>query len=525
MASTEHDKGRDEGGTSPLTKASSALGLAAAMALAVLANVAVARNYKRWDLTSARLYSLSQPTRDTLRGLQEPVQINVLASASDPLQLSIRHLLEAYRAETPHLDVRYLDPDRKPAEFLEFKQRYNLQVGRTEDGRVVADSIVVVVKGDRRWFLTHGDLVDLSEDNEGRARPKLEQGLTVAIRNVLGGERQRICFAKGHGELGSDEPGARGLGELKHRLERNNHDIAVVDTSLFDLKNAQNKPWKDCSLVLIAGPQTPYQEAEARSLADYFQGGGNLLFFLNPMLDSDRKRVIPSGLEPVLSLGGIEARGDVIFEQDKLQRIPGGMGETFLGQPKPHPITESLLKVERPRLLFVLAQSLGRVPSSGVQPSELITTGKDAFSMADFLSWSSDAGPPEKRPGDREGELAVAMAAELPKKDPEASRGARMVVVGSVSITQGQVWQEPSLRPSAYFVESAISWLTSRPQIVDIPAKPSVAAGLKLTEESLSQVTNYVSFYIPLAGVFVGLAVFLRRRSTERRRDAPLRTR
>jgi hypothetical protein len=277
--------------------------------------------------------------------------------------------------------------------------------------------------------------------------------------------------------------------------------------------------------VLIAGPQTPYQEAEARSLADYFQGGGSLLFFLNPMLDGDRKRVIPSGLEPVLSLGGVEARGDVIFEQDKLQRIPGGMGETFLGQPKPHPITESLLKVERPRLLFVLAQSLGRVPSSGVQPSELITTGKDAFSMADFLSWSSDAGPPEKRPGDREGELAVAMAAELPKKDPEAPRGPRMVVVGSVSVTQGQAWQEPSLRPSAYFVESAISWLTSRPQIVDIPAKPSVAAGLKLTEESLSQVTNYVSFYIPLAGVFVGLAVFLRRRSTERRGDAHLRAR
>jgi hypothetical protein len=117
------------------------------------------------------------------------------------------------------------------------------------------------------------------------------------------------------------------------------------------------------------------------------------------------------------------------------------------------------------------------------------------------------------------------MAAELPKVDEKEPHGPRLIVVGSSSITQGQVWQEPSLRPSAYFVESAISWLTSRPQIVDIPAKPAVAAGLRLTEDSLSQVTNYVAVYIPLAAALVGLAVFLRRRSTERRGDAHLRTR
>jgi hypothetical protein len=525
MAERDKNQGPDAGGTSALTKASSALGLAAALALAVLANVAVARNYKRWDLTSARLYSLSEPTRETLRSLQEPVQIHVLASASDPLQVSIRHLLEAYRSETSRLEVRYLDPDRKPAEFLEFKQRYNLQVGRTEDGRVVADAILVVVKGDRRWFLTHSDLVDLSEENEGRARPRLEQGLTLAIRNVLGGERQRVCFSKGHGELSPDEQGPRGLGELRHRLERNNLDTTVVDTSLVDLTNEKNQPWKGCSLVLVAGPQSPFSAPEARALQAHFEGGGSLFLLLNPMLDGDRKRVIPSGLEPVLARGGIEAHGDVVFEQDKLARLPGSFGETFLAQPRVHPVTEALVKLERPRLLLILAQTLGRVPSSSVQPTDLLVTSKDAFSMADFLSWASDQGPPEKRPGDRSGELPVAMAAELPKLGDKDPRGPRLLVLGSAAIVQGQVWQDPSLRPSAYFVESAVSWLTSRPQLVDVPAKPAVMAGLRLTEESLSQVTNYVTLYIPLAGALVGLAVYLRRRSTERRGDAHLRTR
>ena len=246
---------------------------------------------------------------------------------------------------------------------------------------------------------------------------------------------------------------------------------------------------------------------------------------LNPLLDGDRKRIVASGLEPVMALGGIEAHGDVVFERDAAYRVPGTMGETFFGQPRPHPITEAMLKIERPRLVFLLAQSLGRVGSATVQAADLIATSKEAFGMKDFLAWSSDSGAPEKRADDREGPLVVAMASELPKKKPDDPRGARVVVVGTASITQGQVWQEPALRPSAYFVESAISWLTSRPQVVDIPTKPAVMAGLRLTEESMKQVGNYVTLYIPLAAALVGSAVFLRRRSTERRRDAAQRTR
>lgn len=519
------DDARDAGGTTPLTKASSALGLLAAFGLAVLANVAVSRHYRRFDVTEARLYSLSDPTKQTLRALGEPVQINVVVAASDPLQVSIRHLLDAYQAETDRLDIHYIDPDRKPAEFLAFQQKYGLLTGKTEDGRVVADAILVVVKGDRRWFLTHADLVDLSESDEGRARPKLEQGLTVAIRSVLGGERTRVCFSKGHNELGAEEGGARGLGELKHRLERNNVDVSVVDTSLVDFKNEKAAPWKDCALVVVAGPQTPFAASETRTLTAFAEGGGSLLFFLNPMVDGDKKRVVASGLEPALALGGIEPRGDVVFEQDKASRVPGTMGETFLGQPRPHPITEALIKTEKPRLIFVLSQSLGRLGSATVQPADLVATSNEAFALTDFMAWSGENGPPEKRPGDREGSLTVAMAAELPKKKPDDARGARIVAFGTASITQGQVWQEPSLRPSAYLVESAISWLTSRPQIVDIPPKQSVMAGLRLTEESMKQVSNYVTFYIPLATALVGGAVFLRRRSTERRRDAHLRAR
>ncbi len=504
------------------TKAYSALGVVAALGLAVLVNVGAARSYKRWDLTSAQLYTLSEPTKTTLRGLSEPVEVVVLLSQSDPLLTSVRHMLVAYGAETSRLVIRYVDPDRSPAEFLALKEKYGVVAGRTEDGRVVADATILVIKGERRWFLTSSDLVDASEENEGRARPRLEQGLTTAIRNVLGGERDTVCFAKGHGELGADEPGARGLSELKFRLVKNNSDTKIVD---LGAPAPPADPWKGCSLVYVAGPQTPWKPEEAAALGAYLDGGGNVMLLVNPVIDAGNKRVVASGLEPVAARGGVELRQDLVLEKDKSRRPPQGIGETFLGAAKAHAITQGLTEEKNPnvRLLLVLAQSLGKLPGSAVQPSELITTSDQSFAITDFLR---DEPPAEKRTQDRGGPLAVAMAAELPKPaGSAAAHGPRLVVVGSATLTQGQNWQEPGLRAGAYFIESAVAWLTARPQIVDIPQKPAVVAGMRLDEKSQAEVRSYVTLYVPAAAALLGLAVFLRRRSTEKRKDAGERRR
>ncbi|HEU4410086.1 MAG TPA: GldG family protein [Polyangiaceae bacterium] len=516
--------GADAGAGAGALRASAAIGLAAAAAVALLANVLVARHYRRYDWTSSGLYTLSEPTKQTLRSLAEPVEVYVLLSSDDPLLVSVRHLLAAYRSESERVQVHYLDPYKRPAEFLEFQQKYNLVAGRTEDGRVVADATMVVVKGERRWFLTPTDLVDVSEADEGRSRPRLEQGLTTAIRNVLGGEPTRVCVAKGHGELGLDEPGPQGLGELNHRLERNNVEVKAVDPGAPDAGPA---PWAGCHLALVVAPRRPFAERERAGLEAFVRAGGNAFLLLNPVLDPDARRTVPSGLEPIAALAGVELRGDLVFEQDKAFRLPNARGEAFFAQPRPHPVTEGLLgeRAAGLRTLAVLAQSLAPLAQSPVRPSPLLVTSAEAFARADFLK-EAPAGQDvsEKRPEDRAGPHTIAMAAELPKPEGSAApRGPRVVVVGTGSPAQGQSWQEPALRGGALFVESAVSWLTSRPQIVDIPNKPSVQAGLRLSDESLGQVTNYVTLYIPAAAALVGLAVYLRRRSTEGRaaRAAP----
>src|SRR5688572_27273723 len=102
----------------------SGLGVFAASVIMVCTNIMVARFYERWDLTRGRLYSLSDPSLETVRGLSEPVEILVFASQSDPQMGAIQLLLEQYQAQSQLLAVRYVDPDRNPAEFLALQNRY-----------------------------------------------------------------------------------------------------------------------------------------------------------------------------------------------------------------------------------------------------------------------------------------------------------------------------------------------------------------------------------------------------------------
>jgi hypothetical protein len=89
-------------------------------------------------------------------------------------------------------------------------------------------------------------------------------------------------------------------------------------------------------------------------------------------------------------------------------------------------------------------------------------------------------------------------------------------VVGTASVLVRQNWDEPlPLRGAVFFVESAISWLASKPEILDVPERPAVSAGIRINEESRNEVRRYVLFYMPLAAALLGLALALRRRSTE----------
>jgi len=164
------------------TKALSALGVVAAMVIAVNVNLLVARFYTRWDVTSEGLYTLSPATTSILEALDGPVKVTVLLARTDPLLAPVRQTLVAYAAKTRKLEIQYLDPEQNPAQFVAVQKKHGIMAGQAEDGRVVTDAVILIARGDRTWFVTNDELS--SFDDEGRAKPRIEQALSEGIANV-----------------------------------------------------------------------------------------------------------------------------------------------------------------------------------------------------------------------------------------------------------------------------------------------------------------------------------------------------
>lgn len=496
------------------------LGVVAGALLLVNVNVLGARWYKRWDFTSDKLYSLSQPTRELLQGLSRPVDVSVLLSKGDPLLVSVRHMLEAYGAVTRQLRVTYVDPDRSPAEFLALQQKYQILAGKADDGRIVTDAVIVMAQGDqasgaassheaggsRHWFITSDELVRFDEDS-GRARPALEQALSSGLVNVLRTDKAKLCFTTGHREPTLEDAGPEGLSELKQRLFKNNYDVQNVDAS------SPKASFAECVAVVVPTPELEFSSDEANRLASYVRAGGNVLLLLGPTL-GDAPQVRGSGLEPVLELAGVSLGRNVVFEQDAGARLPRGSGELFFAKLRPHAITRGVLHEDdklSSRVLVVQARSV--TPNGGA--TLLMESSDQAFALQDLRELETASGAANVHAEHKS--FGLAAARELPAQaGSKAAHGPRLFVSGANNLAWNRNFQDPSLYGNRRLIENAISWAAARPSMISVPEKPEREVGLSLSEESLGEVLRYVLLYMPLSASLIGGFVLLRRRNLER---------
>ncbi|HEU5072803.1 MAG TPA: GldG family protein, partial [Polyangiaceae bacterium] len=476
----------------------SALGVLSASVIMVNVNVLCARFYERWDWTRAESFTLSSPTTKLLASLDQPLDIVVFLTRGDRLLVDVRHMLEAYAAHTQQLRVRYVDPERDPAEFLALQQKYGIVAGKTQEGKLLTDASLVLARGDDRWFLTPEDLVGL--DADGNVEPRLEQALTEAIAQVTHGESLTVCFTEGHAEVSIDDVGPQGLAELRLRLSKSNLQVETTDLAKAGPKKDS---LKKCKLVVIAGPGNVFDPPTAQTLREYYLAGGNVLVLLDPMVQGDGQ-LEKSGLAPLTSAAGIVPGDNFVIERDPELRLPDGFGEAFLATPAEHAITQGLRRADTKidfRVLVVGAQSLGTTEGSAAKP--LLTSSNRSFTLTDLSGVERSGG--ELTPiDDASGPYVLALAADRPsgsgdgagnptaKDGASGTSGQRMVVAGAANLAGSRNWRDPTLLGNRLFVENAVSWLVDRPALVSVPKRRSFPAGLSVTEESLSDVLLYV---------------------------------
>lgn len=133
------------------------------------------RHHKRFDLTTEKLFTLSDQTKEAVKGLKSDVNIARFDKAPNA---QLNDLMGEYRNLSDHIKFENVDPQEKPDVAKDF--------GATHLGDVI------VASGSRKQPLEPGPDGSFSE-----------QDVTSAILKVTRNKVKTVCFVTGHGERSS----------------------------------------------------------------------------------------------------------------------------------------------------------------------------------------------------------------------------------------------------------------------------------------------------------------------------------
>tara|TARA_B110000503_G_scaffold4350_2_gene5798 strand:+ start:33494 stop:36316 length:2823 start_codon:yes stop_codon:yes gene_type:complete len=167
----------------------------------VLANIWLGQlAAQRWDMTEGKLFSLSQPTRNVLSELQEPLLIRGYFSSQThsllaPLVPQLRDLLREYEvAGKGQVRVEFVDPAENPEVELEANTQYGISAtpfhiaDRHKSSLVNAYFNVLVSYGNEHRSLGFADLIEVHASPNDTAEVKLrnpEYDISHIIKKVM----------------------------------------------------------------------------------------------------------------------------------------------------------------------------------------------------------------------------------------------------------------------------------------------------------------------------------------------------
>ena len=441
-------------------------------ALVALANWAVNRHVtKSWDLTSTKRFSLSDQTRKIVGGLDREVAIHYFDRMDQFNQA--RDLLENYNHLSPRLSVEYVDPDRKPAIARQYE------------------------------ITTYGTIVLTSGDKREEANLLEEESITNTLIRLLKTGTKNVCFVEGHGEHGVDDTERGGFSGAKEALE--NSRYAVKSISLL----RQAKVPEDCSVVVVAGPETEYLEPEVEALRSFVEDGGRALFMLGP-----------GGSEKLVELlagWNVELKKDLVIDLNPLNQLYGADATMpIISEYKSHTITREL---SRTATLIPFARSVqaGEDYETGITVETLFETSEE--------SWATRFNPGMEtitlqREQVTEGPIPLAVAGTLSKdeggngetaegEDSSEKKEGRFVVVGSSRFPANAYLGFNANRD--LFVNIA-NWLSSDEDLISVRPKSPEDRRVDLSAGQMRWVFYLSVVGLPLLMVASGVAVWWRRR-------------
>jgi hypothetical protein len=327
------------------------------VAVAVLANFALALHDTHIDLTREKVFTPSERALEVVDAISRPVKLTYFFQGQDPNGRRARDIVETMARRNALLDVRTVDPDRRPTLAENFGVKvYNTAVLEA-DGRRIA------------------------------VRSTDESEIAIGIQRVLRERVVTICFIEGHSEYPIDNfefhthfegvaghshsqsdsavilTAGHGVGRMRRALEGIGYDVRTITPA------SEGEIPPDCAVVVDAGPRTTYLPAESAALEAYLRQGGSLLLMYALGF------VLEPGLEQLLQTLGIRLPQAVVIDpKSHYGTDPEMVAVTGYD---PHPITRDVSFTFYPGIRALDLTP----PAQGIQVLPLVSSSGASYTM------------------------------------------------------------------------------------------------------------------------------------------------
>ena len=232
------------------------------IAIVVVANMIIGQlpeKYRNIDVSSTKIYEISDTSKDLLKELDHKVTLTVLA-VKDETDDRITTFLSKYAGLSKNVSVKWIDPVLHPSALTENNAEKDTIVVKCEDtGKSTTVAFSDIIVQDMSSYYYTGNASESEFDGEGQ--------LTSAINYVISDASQTVYRTSGHGESTFSTT-------ISDLMKKNNYNVEelnlVMNTEIPD----------DCDLLMMYAPTNDLSQEEEDVMKNYLKSGGKVMLIL-----------------------------------------------------------------------------------------------------------------------------------------------------------------------------------------------------------------------------------------------------
>lgn len=439
-------------------------------------------NVEDLDLTSDKIYSISESTKTKLGNLEKDVQIQLINLGNYTYLLDFTN---KYTQLNSHISKEQIDDLTTRPDIM---SKYELQS---------TDSLILIKSGERERQLSLYDLYTYDYTTYEQI-DITEEAITNAIIEVTIENKPKIYFLEGHNYYD----------DYYFQLVKQDITAESNEVENLNILTAGSVP-EDCDCLVITTLREDLTEMEKDQLIAYSNRGGKILL----LADSNILGIETPNFNALLDLYGFSISNGILMEQDQNKMIYGSP-EFVISQ-----IDSSVLSANTKMNMNICVIASGRIDfkeeetrnSLGVEYKEIAKTSDTAF-LRTNLNIASTA----KTNQDIDGASSVIGA--LVTRTLEDNKKAEMIVYSNamfatnqqISMNNSYAMYANKLCNNDDVVINSVSYLTQRTDTITI-RKDADNVSYTVTQ-SQHNIIMAVIFIVPALIILMGIIIWQIRR-------------